>query len=89
MDRQNIKSLFNYLESNSEHLNSLQNKFITSVRENYRNTGVLTQRQLESLHHIKESVPSLAMAESDYGSDQYQAQYSSFDSVIIHCILLH
>ena len=84
MERQEINFLFNYLVNNQKHLNSLQNEFITSLKNHYNSTGVLTQRQVECLFAIKEYVPSLVMEEVFYESesDKYQAQYSSFDSSI-------
>jgi len=78
MDRQEIKFLLNYLESNLKQLNSLQNEFIDSLRESYSSTGVLTKRQVESLYAIKEHIPSLVQEKTV--PDDYQAQYSSLDS---------
>jgi len=64
-----------------EHLNSLQHEFISSVKEYYRSTGVLSKRQVECLYQIKEYIPSLVLEEAVYESEsgQYQAQYSTFD----------
>jgi hypothetical protein len=82
MDRQEIKFLLNYLESNLKQLNSLQNEFIESSKENYRSTGFLTKRQVECLYAIKEHIPSLGQEKTvhESDSDEYQAQYSSLDS---------
>lgn len=81
MNRQEINFLLNYLENNPKHLNSLQHEFITSSKEHYKSTGVLTKRQRECLYQIKEYIPSLVQEEAVYESesDKYQAQYSSFD----------
>jgi uncharacterized protein YbaR (Trm112 family) len=81
MDFQEIKFLLNYLENNPKYLNSVQNKFIASTKENYKSTRVLTKRQLECLYAIKEYIPSLMSKEADYESesDKYPAQYSSCD----------
>ena len=90
MDRQEIKILINYLENNRKHLNSLQHEFITSVKENYKTTGVITPRQVECLYAMKEYIPSIVLtdAESVHESepDKYQAQYSSFDSAVTYCL---
>jgi hypothetical protein len=82
MDRKEIFFLLNYLENNLKKLNSLQHEFINSSKIQYRSTGVLTQRQVESLYAIKEQIPSPALEKSvnESNSDTYQAQYSSFDS---------
>jgi uncharacterized protein YbaR (Trm112 family) len=81
MNRQEIKSLLNYLENNPKYLNSLQHKFIASSKEQFKSTGVLTKRQRECLYQIKEFIPSLIREEAvhESESDKYQAQYSSFD----------
>ncbi len=81
MDRQEFKTLLNYLENNQEHLNTLEKEFIASLKENYNATGVLTKRQVEFLNDIKEYLQSLLMERSVYkpDSDKYMAQYSSFD----------
>lgn len=78
MDRKEIRLLFNYLVSNSKHLTSLQEEYMLTLKEQYSLTGVLTQRQVESLNEIKEFVPSKANAEPDPALE-YQAQYSGFD----------
>jgi hypothetical protein len=85
MDRKEIFFLLNYLENNMKELNSLQHKFINSLKVQYRSTGVLTQRQVESLYAIKEHIPSPAMEKSvnESDSDTYHAQYSSFDSTTL------
>ena len=82
MDRKEIYFLLNYLEDNLKELNSLQHEFINSLKVQYRSTGVLTQRQVESLYAIKEHIPSPAPDKSvnESDSDTYHAQYSSFDS---------
>jgi hypothetical protein len=82
MDRREIKLLLNYLDSNVKHLSSLQCKFIASLKERYRMTGVITQKEMECLTEMQEMIPSLIKQEAEvYGaeSDRYQAQYSSFD----------
>lgn len=81
MERQEIKILFNYLETNRKYLNSLQHRFIASSNEQYNATMVLTKRQVEHLNDIKEYISSKEQEEAVYksGSDIYQAQYSSFD----------
>ena len=77
MDRQEFKILLNYLENNREHLNTLQNEFITALKDNYNATGVLTKRQVEFLSDTKEYLRSLVQKEAVHES--YIAQYSSFD----------
>jgi len=81
MERQEIKFLFNYLENNRKHLNSLQHKFIASSNEHYNATMVLTKKQVECLYDMKEYILSTVLEQAVYesGSDIYQAQYSSFD----------
>ena len=81
MDRQEFKILLNYLENNREHLNTLQNEFISSLKENYKATGVLTKRQVEFLYDTKEYIRSLVVKEAvrESESEKYVAQYSSFD----------
>jgi uncharacterized protein YbaR (Trm112 family) len=81
MDRHEIKFLLNYLENNRQHLNSLQNKFISSSKENYNTTGVLTKRQVESLYDIKDYIPAMVRGKAVFESDSenHQAQYSSVD----------
>lgn len=82
MDRHEIKLLLNYLENNLKHLTSLQNKFLVSLKERYRMTGVLTPKEEECLKEIKELIPSVIDQEAEVvgaESDKYQAQYSSFD----------
>jgi hypothetical protein len=82
MDRKEIFFLLNYLENNLKELNSLQHAFIVSLKAQYRSTGVLTQRQVESLYAIKEHIlsPSLEKSVPESDSDTYHAQYSSLDS---------
>ena len=82
MDRKEIYFLLNFLENNLKELNSLQHKFINSVKIQYSSTGVLTQKQVESLNAIKEQIPipTLEKTVNESNSDTYQAQYSSFDS---------
>ncbi len=84
MDRQEIKFLLNYLENNPKHLNSLQHEFITTLKEHYKSTGVLTQRQIECLYEIKDYIPSAVMQEEAVYESEYPAQYSSFDSGITY-----
>ena len=81
MDSQEFKILLNYLENNREHLNTLQNEFITTLKENYNATGVITKRQVEFLYDSKEYIRSLVLKEAvrESESDKYVAQYSSFD----------
>lgn len=81
MDLKEIKLLFNYLENNREHLNSLHHEFIATLKKHYNATGVLTKRQVEGLYQIKDYIPSLVIKEdvSEPESDKYHAQYSSFD----------
>lgn len=54
MDIQEINILLNNVENNREHLNTLQKEFITSLKENYNATGVLTKRQVEFLYDSEE-----------------------------------
>lgn len=79
MDRQEIKSLLNYLENNPKHLNSLQRQFLSALKEHYKSTGVLTQREIECLNEIKGYIPSVVMEEEAVYESEYPAQYSSFD----------
>jgi hypothetical protein len=81
MERQEIKSLFNYLESNRKELNTLQNKFLTSSKEIYSATRVLTQRQIESLLDMKELISTAVIKEVIFETESYRAQYSSFDNL--------
>ncbi len=82
MDRKEIKLLLNYLDSNLEHLNTLQHEFLTTLKKQYNATGVLTKRQAEFLYDIKEYILSVVqdrvVIESE--PEKYSApQYSSFD----------
>jgi hypothetical protein len=81
MDRQEFKILLNYLEINQEHLNTLQNEFINSLKGQYETTGVLTKRQVEFLYDLKEYLGSINLESDkrDSEPDRYAAQYSSFD----------
>jgi hypothetical protein len=81
MERQEINILFNYLENNRKHLNSLQHKFIASSNEQFNATMVLTKKQIESLNDMKDYISSKVKEEAVYKSvsDISQAQYSSFD----------
>jgi hypothetical protein len=81
MDNQEFKILLNYLENNREHLNTLQNEFITTLKERYNATGVITKRQVEFLYDSKEYIRSLVLKEAvhESESEKYIAQYSSFD----------
>ena len=83
MDRQEIKYLINYLDTNLKHLNSLQYEFFASLKKQYQSTGFLTKRQVEGLYDMKEYIPSQEMTEAVYESesDKYQNLYSSFDSL--------
>jgi hypothetical protein len=81
MDRKEIKLLLNHLENNPKHLTSLEHKFVVSLKKNYMSTGVMTKKDVESLHELKKYVMAPEEAEAVYASDdKYQAQYSSFDS---------
>jgi hypothetical protein len=80
MNRQEIKFILNYLENNPEHLNTLKYEFLVTLKKQYNTTGVLTKTQAEFLYDIKEYIsqaPDKAVFESE--SDNYRAQYSSFD----------
>lgn len=81
MDRKEFKFLLNFLETNREHLNTLQLEFLSSLKKNYNATGVLTKRQVEFLYDAKEYIRYNVLEKSVYESeaDKYQAQYSSFD----------
>jgi hypothetical protein len=81
MDRQEIKSLLNYLENNRENLNSLHRELLASLKEHYTATMFLTKRQVEYLYEMKEYITSPGLEEAVYESEslKYQAQYSSFD----------
>jgi hypothetical protein len=81
MDRQEFKLLLNYLDNNRVNLNTLQHKFIASLKDSYNATGVLTKRQVEFLYDTKEYIRSLVLEKSvhESESDKYAAQYSSFD----------
>lgn len=79
MNREEIKSLLNYLDSNPKYLNSLQREFLTALKKNYKSTGVLTQREIECLNEMKEYIPSVVMEEEAVYESEYPAQYSSFD----------
>jgi hypothetical protein len=82
MDRQEIKSLLNYLESNRKQLNVLQNEFLASSKKIYNDTGVLTQRQIEFLNDMKELILSTYIKEAVFETGgSYRAQYSSYDSL--------
>jgi hypothetical protein len=81
MDRQEFKFLLNYLENNREHLNTLQHNFVSSLKDNYNTTGVLTKKQVEFLYDTNEYIRSLVLEKSVHESetDKYAAQYSYFD----------
>jgi hypothetical protein len=81
MDRQEIKILFNYLDNNRKHLNTLQNEFLVSAKKIYNATAVLTQRQLEFLYDMKELISSTLQKEVVFESGSYREQYSSYDSL--------
>lgn len=81
MDRQEIKSLLNYLENNREHLNKIQLEFLASLVKLYNATGVLTKKQLECLSDMKEYIPSLMLKDVVSDPDFYRAQYSSYDNL--------
>jgi hypothetical protein len=63
MSHTEIKTLFNYLENNREHLSRIQNDFVTEVRNKYKWTGIITARQIESLLDIQSTVPAAATIE--------------------------
>ncbi len=79
MERQEIKTLFNYLESNRKQLNTLQNEFLASSKNIYNATRVLTQRQIESLNDMKDLISPPIIKEIIFENEPYRAQYSSFD----------
>lgn len=81
MDRQEIKLLFSFLFNNSKELTSLQNKFVSSLNDQFRLTGVITKRQSECLNELKDLIDCNKEYEAAFtaDSDKYQAQYSSFD----------
>ena len=58
MDHKDVKSLFNYLESNRKSFTKLQLEFIDSLKKQYKVTGLLTSVQSESLVNMKEKVNS-------------------------------
>jgi hypothetical protein len=86
MDRQEIKFLLNFLEDNRKHINPLQYAFVTSLRRQFNDTAVLTQKQIESLFDIKELIQPPSMAENILEQESYRAQYSSFDHLSQHNI---
>jgi len=57
MDHIDIKLLLNYLEINREYLNRLQNDFVTSIKKQYKSTGIITNNQLVNLEDLKEKIP--------------------------------
>jgi hypothetical protein len=81
MDRKELKLLLNYLENNLKHLTPLQNKFIATISEKYRLTGVITKKEVECLSELRDYiiVNSEPVKVFDTESEKYQAQYSSFD----------
>lgn len=81
MDRKEIKFILNYLDNNLEKLNTLQLEFLATLKKQYNATGVLTKKQAEFLYDLKEYIPSLAQDKPVFESesDNYRAQYSSFD----------
>jgi hypothetical protein len=81
MDRQEIKNLFNYLDTNRKQLTALQNEFFASSKKIYTDTGVLTQRQLEFLQDMKELISSAVIKEVVFETGSYRAQYSSYDNL--------
>ena len=81
MDRQEIKILFKYLDDNREHLNTLQKEFLSSSKETYNATAVLTQRQIEFLNDMKELIAAAVIKEAVFETGSYRAQYSSYDSL--------
>jgi hypothetical protein len=72
MDHQEIKHLFNYLESNNLNFTRLQSDFIVSLRIQYKVTGILTPIQTESLLDLKEKVNSYdGIPEPEFNSSMY------------------
>jgi hypothetical protein len=81
MDRHEIKILFNYLDNNRKHLNTLQREFLASSKNTYNATAVITQRQIEFLYDMKELISSAVQKEVVFESGSYREQYSSYDSL--------
>jgi hypothetical protein len=81
MARKEIFLIFNYLENNRGDLNSIQSEYIASLKKQFLTTDVLTKSQVEWLYEMKGYIPSLVMENRVYKSesDNYPAQYSSFD----------
>jgi len=81
MARKEIILLLNYLENKRGYLSSIQFEYITSLKKHYQATDVLTKRQIDWLYEMKEFIPSpgLKKAAVESESENYQAQYSSFD----------
>jgi hypothetical protein len=81
MARKEIILLLNYLENKRGYLSPIQFEYITSLKKHYQATDVLTKSQVEWLYEMKEFIPShgLKKAVNETESENYQAQYSSFD----------
>jgi hypothetical protein len=81
MARKEIILLLNYLENNRGYLNPIQYEYIASLKKHYQATDVLTKSQVEWLYEMKRYIPTLAIerAVNESESDNYHAQYSSFD----------
>ncbi len=58
MHRKEIKFILSYLDNNQEHLDTLQNEFLSTLKKQYNVTGVLTEKQTEFLYGIKGYIPS-------------------------------
>jgi hypothetical protein len=72
MDHQEIKHLFNYLESNNMNFTRLQSDFVVALKIQYKVTGLLTPMQSESLLDLKEKVNSIeGVAEPEFNSSMY------------------
>ncbi len=72
MEYEEIKQLFNFLESNRMNLNSIQQEFIDSSKRHYKITGILTSVQLESLHNLKEKIHAYeSLPEEEFVSGLY------------------
>lgn len=53
MESNDIKKIFNYLESNMQPLTSYQVDFVKSLKKYFRKTGRLSPRQIECLIGIR------------------------------------
>ena len=59
MDRKEIKFILTYLDNSREQLDTSQQEFLATLKKQYNATGVLTTKQSEFLHDIKEYIPPL------------------------------